>query len=184
MTSDTPEPRKVHVRSSEEREARAKLRAKRKAMTQEQADQAAAEIRAREAEASDGKKKKKKQQRGQVCPKCGKFYDVTDRPVGTEVTCYCGHTFTVSPPTDKLPEFEPVELTQMKSRKMWVTIGLVASALVGIGIMVAAILRLRTYGFTGGSVFSLLLALLFLVAAVAIGAERKRIQGELDEMEG
>ena len=155
-------------------------RAARRRVTEEQAAQAVADAKSSQRQAKSAPEKKKKP-RGQVCPKCGKYFDTTDTPIGQEVTCYCGHTMVVRPPAEKEDNRKPIQIIETQKRLGWITFGLVAAALLFIGVLSFATMRTMDVGISAAVVFTYLLAVLFLVAAIAIGAERKRLKAELED---
>lgn len=174
------EPRKVRVRSSAEREERAQRRQTRRQATEEQAKQVERDVKATTAAPSEPKKKRKS--RSQVCPKCGKYYEVTDLPVGHTVECYCGAEFTVKPPTEKTAvASESLELIEMRKKRSVITVGMVIAGLVGIGVLSFAVWRTVDAGVSAATVFAYFLAVLFLVATFAISSERKRLREAIDD---
>ena len=189
--SDEPkpnEPRRVHVASSAEREARRAARAKQKALEAEKKKQALAESVEEGSTAAPPTdkaepEKKKKTGRGIVCPKCGKYHDVSARKVGDTFNCYCGQELVVTEAKKEATSLKAVQVAELNARirKLRFATGLAAGA--GVVLVLIGVTRLYESGFRVPPTIALVIGIGFVGAALAIRGETKKTTEELAELE-
>ena len=121
--------------------------------------------------------------RSMVCPSCGKYFDITRRPVGSTFDCKCGATLTVPPLSDKPPDYRPPEVTlklrELRARHAWsiaaAVLGFAAS--VGLGVTTFHLLVRREL-YVNGTCAGLA-AVAFLVVGIIGVFEMRRTKEEI-----
>lgn len=124
----------------------------------------------------------KRKSRNMVCPSCGKYQDVTNRPVGSTFDCYCGTKLTVPPPpppVDNSTNARQRRLGELRGKQRWISIGVVAAFAICILLISAAIYLAVMRQLIGSAIFTALLAVGFLIAGAIAASENRRLKAEI-----
>jgi hypothetical protein len=122
-----------------------------------------------------------------VCPTCGKYHDITTRPVGSEFACKCGTQLVVPPPREA-PAARPAEITlrirDLRSRQRLSMISMLIGFAVCIALLTAALYLLGNAQSYVSGTCAAIAALGFLVLAVIATNEWRRTSAELADVDG
>lgn len=120
--------------------------------------------------------------RGMVCPRCGKYHDITDRRVGSSFECKCGTKLRVLPPpeqTSTLSAVAIIRLRELRTRRAYALLGMVLAYPLCIVLISAALYLIMTEErFVAGTCAGVF-AVAFLCAAVIATSEYRRTSAEI-----
>lgn len=117
-----------------------------------------------------------------VCPRCGKYHDITHRTIGSEFDCKCGAALLVPPFRERppgLPAPVTIRLQELRQRRAMALAGMLIAFPACILLISAALYLLvteRNY-FTGTCAG--LAAIAFLAGAVIATNEWRRTSAEV-----
>ncbi len=132
--------------------------------------------------AAKQEKTDRKPSRGKVCPHCGKYHDITDRPVGSAFECKCGAELIV-PPVRENPITRPAEVTlrvrELQTRHRLSMVAMIVGYLFTILLLSATLYLLVTERQYISGTCAGIAAIAFLVVGVIGTNEWRRTSAEL-----
>ena len=127
------------------------------------------------------------QARGMVCPRCGKYHDITKREVGTVFECNCGKELYVAPIRENpgaLPATVVIRLRELYQKRFWSIVGMILAYPVAIVLAaIAANLLGQQRLYVSGTCVGIA-AIAFLWAAALSTIEYRRTAARIAEEEG
>ena len=132
------------------------------------------------------KTSKRKTPRGLVCPKCGKYHDVSDRPPGDAFDCYCGEELVVPEETERRDPSQTAAAREERERARRVRLAGIAgfaAFVIGAGLIAAGVYVAVVLDSMANAACSVVIGLCFLAAAAFANAERRSILREDEDDE-
>lgn len=120
--------------------------------------------------------------RGMVCPRCGKYHDISQRPIGSSFECKCGAQLRVPPIRDTgpaLPAPLVLRLRDLHRRRNLAIAGMMLAFPICIALISASLYLLTTERSYVTGTCAGLTAIGFLSTAVIATNEYRRTSAEL-----
>lgn len=117
-----------------------------------------------------------------VCPQCGKYFDVSGRPIGHQFDCKCGATLVVPMPRANpvtRPAEQTLKLRDLRTRHRLSMVAMIIAFATCIALLSATLYLLVTERRYNSGTCAGVAAMAFLIVAVVATNEWRRTSAEL-----